>query len=41
MTDGERTQIGSLLRDIDLVAGDRLHCLELIDSTDMGRRHIV
>ena len=41
MSDGERTQIGSLLRDIDLVAGDRLHCLELIDTEGMDRRHIV
>ena len=30
-----------MARDLDLVRGDRLHCLELIDWVDGARRHIV
>jgi len=30
-----------MARDIDLVSGDRLHCLELVDCADGGRRHVV
>ena len=41
MSDAEQTQIVTLARDLDHVAGDRLHCLELIDCFDVGRRHVV
>jgi serine phosphatase RsbU (regulator of sigma subunit) len=30
-----------MARDIDLVSGERLHCLELIHCVDTGRRHVV
>ena len=37
----EQTQIVTLARDLDPVTGDRLHCLEMIDGFDIGRRHVV
>ena len=41
MSEGEQTQVVTMLRDFDLVAGDRLHCLESIDCFDADRRHVV
>ena len=41
MSEAEQTQVVTLARDLDLVVGDRLHCLELIDCFDVGRRHVV
>ena len=41
MSDAEHTRVFTVTRDLDLVAGDRLHCLELIDCVDTGRRHVV
>ena len=41
MSDSDRTQIGSLSSDLDLIAGDCLHGLDQIDCLDVGRRHVV
>jgi hypothetical protein len=41
VSDAEHTQIITVARALDLVSGDRLHCLELIDCVDTGRRHVV
>ena len=41
MSEAEHTQVITVARDLDLVSGDRLHCLELIDCVDTGRRHVV
>ena len=41
MSETEQTQVVTLARDLDMVAGDRLHCLELIDCFDQDRRHVV
>lgn len=39
--ESEQTQIVTLARDLNPVAGDRLHFLELVDGLDLGRRHVV
>ena len=36
----EQTQIVTLARDLDLITGERLHCLEFTDGT-VDRRHVV
>ena len=41
MSETEQTRIVTVVRDLDLVPGDRLHCLELIDCFDTDRRHVV
>ena len=41
MSEAEHTRVVTVARDLDLVPGDRLHCLELIDCVDSGRRHVV
>lgn len=41
MSEAEQTRIVTVARDLDLLAGDRLHCLELVDCFDAGRRHVV
>ena len=41
MTEADNTQVITVARDLDLIPGDRLHCLELIDCVDVGRRHVV
>jgi serine phosphatase RsbU (regulator of sigma subunit) len=41
VSEAEHTQVITVARDLDLVSGDRLHCLELIDCVDTGRRHVV
>lgn len=37
----EQTQIVTLARDLDLVTGDRVHCLEFIDGGEVEIRHVV
>jgi len=37
----EQTQVVTLARDIDLVTGDRVHCLELVDGDGAEIRHVV
>jgi serine phosphatase RsbU (regulator of sigma subunit) len=41
LSETEQTRIVTVARDLDLVPGDRLHCLELIDCFDTDRRHVV
>src|SRR6185503_5650954 len=41
LSESEQTRIVTVARDLDLVPGDRLHCLELIDCFDTDRRHVV
>ena len=41
VSEAQQTQVVTLARDPDLVVGNRLHCLELIDCFDVGRRHVV
>lgn len=41
VADIDQTQIVTLARDIDLVAGDRLHCLEYSLSADSEERHVI
>jgi serine phosphatase RsbU (regulator of sigma subunit) len=41
VSEAEHTRIITVARDLDLVQGDRLHCLELIDCVDSNRRHVV
>ena len=41
MSEAQQTQVVTLARDPDLVVGNRLHRLELIDCFDVGRRHVV
>ena len=41
MSEAEQTRIITVARDLDLVPGERLHCLELIDCVDRDRRHVV
>jgi serine phosphatase RsbU (regulator of sigma subunit) len=40
-TDQEHTQVVTFARNIDVALEARLHCLELMDGFDAGRRHIV
>lgn len=37
----EQTQIVTLARDLDLVTGDRLHCLEFVDGGEVEICHVV
>jgi len=41
VSEAEQTRIITFARDLDLVPGDRLHCLELIDCVESDRRHVV
>jgi pSer/pThr/pTyr-binding forkhead associated (FHA) protein len=41
VSEAEQTRIVTFARDLDLVPGDRLHSLELVDCVDSDRRHIV
>jgi serine phosphatase RsbU (regulator of sigma subunit) len=41
VAEAEHTRVITVARDLDLVSGDRLHCLELIDCVDNNRRHVV
>jgi len=41
VSEAEQTRIITVARDLDLVPGDRLHCLELVDCVDRDRRHVV
>jgi len=41
LSEAEHTRIITVARALDLVPGDRLHCLELIDCVDSNRRHVV
>ena len=41
MSETEQTQIITRAGSLDLIPGDRLHCLELIDCFDADRRHVV
>jgi serine phosphatase RsbU (regulator of sigma subunit) len=41
VSEAEQTRIITFARDLDLVPGDRLHCLELVDCVDSDRRHVV
>lgn len=41
MSDVEQTQIVTRARELDLVTGDRVHCLELSIGDEIERRHIV
>jgi len=40
VSEAQQTQVVTLARDPDLVVANRLHCLELIDCFDVGRRHV-
>jgi serine phosphatase RsbU (regulator of sigma subunit) len=41
VSDSEQTQIITRAGSLELIPGDRLHCLELIDCFDTDRRHVV
>lgn len=41
MAEIDQTQIVTLARDIDLVAGERLHCLEFSLGGDVEERHVI
>lgn len=41
MADVEQTQIVTRARELDLVTGDRVHCLELAIGDEIEKRHIV
>lgn len=41
MSNSDRTQIVASSNELDLIAGDCVHCLDQIDCLDVGRRHVV